>query len=579
MRSQKWRLGITVVIIILACMAYWDTFQLWTMSDQDRQTLQDRDPGKLLELEQEAIRLGLDLQGGIHVVLRVKTEELDPAAREGAVDRAIQIIRNRIDGLGVAEPVIQKQGKERIIVDLPGYTDEERAEELIGQTALLEFKLLENFQNASLLMEKIDSVVHEHEMALEGEVTESPTVEPDTLVVTDTLKETVEDTVPDDVDMLAELMGDSMVDTFDFGFDEDMATEEDIRPVTSRLELSLYNNRTATNWPGFAVNKKDRLKMERWLNLPEVKRLMPIDVEFAWSTRSEIRNQREMYELFLLKRKVVFLGKFLEGISLGRDQFGGYTVDFQLSGDGAARFAQLTGANINKPLAIVIDKKVESAAFINSKIRNRGQITMGSSAKIADARNLEIVLKAGALPAPVEIIAKNVVGATLGADSIRKGFYSCLVGLAIVLLYIGVYYRFSGVIADVGLIFNIFFLLAVMAGLGATLTMPGIAGIILTIGISVDSNILIFERIREELRTGKTVRASIDAGYQRAFVAIFDAHVATLITAGALFLFGSGPIRGFAVTLFWGVAISLYTAYVITKAIFDIRKGYRTLSI
>lgn len=204
---------------------------------------------------------------------------------------------------------------------------------------------------------------------------------------------------------------------------------------------------------------------------------------------------------------------------------------------------------------------------------------MGGSATIDDAVNMKIVLEAGALPAPVEIIEKNVVGASLGADSIRKGLISSLVGLALVLIYIGVYYRVSGVIADIGLLFNIFFLLAVLAGLHATLTMPGIAGIILTIGISVDSNILIFERIREELRTGKTVRASIDAGYERAFVTIFDSHVTTLITAGALFIFGSGPVRGFAVTLFWGVTISLYTAYVITKAIFDIRKSYQTLSV
>jgi preprotein translocase subunit SecD len=278
---------------------------------------------------------------------------------------------------------------------------------------------------------------------------------------------------------------------------------------------------------------------------------------------------------------VQFLGKFLEDISIGRGgQFGNvHSVNFRLSGDGAARFAQLTGNNLNKPLAIVIDSKVESAPMISSKIRGSGEITMGSSATIKDARNMEIVLKAGALPAPVEIIEKNVVGASLGADSIRKGFISCLIGLAIVFVYIAVYYRISGVIADIGLIFNIFFLLAAMAALGATLTMPGIAGIILTVGISVDANVLIFERIREELRTGKTVRASIDAGYNRAFVAIFDSHVTTLITAGALFLLGSGPIKGFAVTLFWGVAISLYTAYVITRAIFDIRKAYTKLSI
>jgi len=310
-----------------------------------------------------------------------------------------------------------------------------------------------------------------------------------------------------------------------------------------------------------------------------VQRQIPVDVQFAWSTRSEIRNSREVYILHLVKRKVQFVGKYLENIALSRDNMGGFVVNFQLSGDGAARVAQLTRTNIDKPLAIVIDDKIESAPFINSTIRNRGQITMGGSAGVEDARNMEIVLKAGALPAPVEIIEKNVVGASLGADSIKKGFTASLFGLTLVLLFIAIYYRLSGVIADVGLVFNIFFLLAVMSALGATLTMPGIAGIILTIGMSVDSNILIFERIREELRTGKTVRASIDAGYDRAFVAIFDSHVTTLITAGALFLLGSGPIKGFAVTLFWGIVISLYTAFVVTKQVFDFRKGYRKLSI
>jgi preprotein translocase subunit SecD len=204
---------------------------------------------------------------------------------------------------------------------------------------------------------------------------------------------------------------------------------------------------------------------------------------------------------------------------------------------------------------------------------------MGTGASLEDANNLAIVLKAGALPAPVEIIEKNVVGPTMGSDSIRKGLISSLVGLLLVLVFIGIYYRVSGMIADVALCFNIFFLLSIMAGLGATLTMPGIAGIILTIGISVDANILVFERIREELRFGKTVRASIDAGYNRALLTIVDSHVTTLITAGALFIFGSGPIKGFAVSLFWGVLISLYTAVVITKTIFDIRKAYKTLSI
>ena len=571
MSGQKWRLIITLSLIVVALLAFWNTFELWTMSDEDQAVMKQEKPGELLELQQKAIRLGLDLQGGIHVVLRVKTEELDRGAAEGAVERAMQVIRTRIDGLGVAEPNIQKQGNDRIIIDLPGYTDADRAEELVGQMAVLEFKLLENYDNASLLLKKIDSVVYRYELAQAGE--ELP------VEAEETPAETVAEDTESEVDVMADLMGDTAADTLDFGFDEDMGASEDLNPFSSRLDTWLSNSTTRNAWPGYAVNKRDRQRIDRWLNLPEVKRLIPVDVQFAWSTRVEIRDNREVYDLYLLERKVKFVGKYLENISLGRGQMGGNQVDFRIASDGIGRFAQLTGANIDKPLAVVIDGSVESAPFINSKIRGSGTITMGGSATIEDALNLKIVLEAGSLPAPVEIIEKNIVGASLGADSISKGFYSALFGLALVLLYIGVYYQLSGFIADIGLIFNIFFLLAVMAGLGATLTMPGIAGIILTIGISVDANILIFERIREELRTGKTVRASIDAGYQRAFVAIFDSHVTTLITAGALFIFGSGPIRGFAVTLFWGVAISLYTAYVITKSIFDVRKAYRTLSI
>jgi len=579
MTKFNWRIGLTIILVIAGLWAFWDTFKLWTMSPEEQAQLQEDQPGELLHLQQKAIRLGLDLQGGIHVVLRVKMEELDEASRKDAVERAIQVIRNRVDGLGVAEPVIQKSGNDRIIVDLPGYTDANRAEELIGQTALLEFKLLESMDNAQLILDKIDSVVYAYEQSrsnAEGMPVEAGQNEQLENQTPDSMKNTSNE-------MLKELMGDSAAaeaDSLDqFAFDENLEGVDNTKPFSSLLSVGLYNNRTNTAWPGFYVAERDREKVDRWLSLPEVQKLIPIDVTFNWSTRPEIRESRQVYVLYLLKRKVQFLGKYLENISLGQDQYGGFTVDFTLSGDGAARFAQLTGANIDQPLAIVLDDKVESAPMINGKIRRNGQITMGSGAKIDDARNLEIVLKAGALPAPVEIIEKNVVGATLGADSIRKGFYSALIGLILVVCYIGFYYRISGVIADIGLIFNLFFLLAVLAGLGATLTMPGIAGIILTMGISVDSNVLIFERIREELRTGKTVRAAIDAGYDRAFVAIFDSHVTTLITAGALFLLGSGPVKGFAVTLFWGIVISLYTAYVITKQIFDIRKAYKTLSI
>jgi protein-export membrane protein SecD len=578
MSKQNWRIGLTVVLVILACVAFWNTYKMWTMSDAEQAEMQENDPGGLLTLQQKAIRLGLDLQGGIHVVLRVKLEEIEEAGRGDAVDRAIQIIRNRVDGLGVAEPVILKQGNDRIIVDLPGYTDADRAEELIGQTALLEFKLLETLDNANLLIAKMDSIVHVYEKGKAGDTSSL-----ESAVVETAAEKAIDETAEKGSDILSDLMGDSAAanDSVDdpFAFDENTGLDENERPFSSRMSIAMVRERTGSGWPGYVVSKEDRSLLDKWINLPQVQAVMPIDVSWNWSTRSEIRESKEVYMLYLVKRKVQFVGKYLENITLGRDSYGGFTVDFALSGDGAARFAQLTGANIDKPLAIVLDDKVESAPFISSKIRRNGQITMGGGAQVNDATNLQIVLKAGALPAPVEIIEKNVVGATMGTDSIKKGFYSSILGLIIILLFIGVYYRISGVIADVGLIFNLFFLLAIMAALGATLTMPGIAGIILTMGISVDANILIFERIREELRTGKTVRAAIDAGYNRAFVAIFDSHVTTLITAGALFLLGSGPIKGYAVTLFWGVLISLYTAYVITKQVFDIRKTYKSLSI
>jgi len=574
MKSQTWRLVITGVLIVLAFIGFWNTLKLWTLSEADKDRMEELKPGSVNELERKSMRLGLDLQGGIHVVLRVMMEKIEPSARADAVERAIQVIRNRVDFTGVTEPIIQKQGDDRVIVDLPGYTDADRAEDIIGQTAQLQFKLMETYENAEILLGKIDSVVAEvrktdtTQMIADLEESSSEQFETGDITPIDE-----SDSTSDEEDIFAELLGEDSAD-----FEEEFYSSE-TNPFTQYLEQWLRSSKSGAPWPAYYVLGKDRAKLERMLAMPQVQSIVPPDIQIAWSTRTEVRNAQDVYILYVLKSKVQFLGKYLENIKMGRGQFQEPTVDFRLTGQAAAAFARLTGANIDKPLAIVIDEKVESAPIINSKIRNNGQITMSSGATIQDAKDLEIVLKAGALPAPVEIIEKNVVGPTMGSDSIRKGLISTLIGLALVVVFIGVYYRLSGLIADLALLFNIFFLLAVMAGLHATLTMPGIAGIILTVGISVDANILIFERIREELRTGKTVRASIDAGYNRALLTIVDSHVTTLITAGALFLFGSGPIKGFAVSLFCGVTISLYTAVVITKTIFDIRKGYKTLSI
>jgi protein-export membrane protein SecD len=550
--------------MVLAAIYYsWPTIRYWTTPQTEKDRLTEVNPAKLFKMKQEAIRLGLDLQGGMHVVLRVQKEKLERAISEDAVDRALEIIRNRIDQFGVTEPVIQKSGDDRIIVDLPGFTDTERAEKLIGETAQLQFKLMETSDNANLLISKIDNALVDLEKG-KSEDEEDKTEESEA--------ESTEEVDSSGVDVLADLLGveaDSIKDDL-----ADLTQEELDAPFSIYLEPI-----PGITGPRYFVETEFIPNLKAMLEQPEIKRLIPNDVQLSWGRRSEISAGREVTRFYILKNRIQMSGEYLTDALPQIDQFGAPYVNFRLTREGGRIFARVTGPNIGKPLAIVLDGKVESAPNIQDRIRDQGRITLGSGATFEEARDMSIVLKAGALPAPVEIIESSVVGPSLGHDSISKGLTSSYIALILVLIFIAIYYKVSGAIADVALIFNLFFLLAAMAALRATLTMPGIAGVILTIGISVDANVLIFERIREEMLTGKTIRASIDAGYDRALLTIIDSHVTTLITAAILFMFGSGPIKGFAVSLFLGVLISLYTALVITKAIFDFRKGYKSLSI
>jgi len=564
-RVQTWRIVITVAFVFIAIYFSWPTVRYWMLSDTEKQQLEENNPARLFEMRQEAIRLGLDLQGGMHVVLRVQKEKLDEVASKDAVERALEIIRNRIDQFGVTEPVIQKSGDDRIIVDLPGFTDVDRAQKLIGETAQLQFKLLESQENAALLLSKIDEELVRLQETVEGEIPSEEEAEVEE-------GETPADT--GDVDLLADLLGEEG-DTLADRDDLTALTQEELdQPFSIYLEPVPQQN-----FPVFFVETDLIPNIKNILEKPEIQKLIPGDVQFAFGRRPEIYGGRDVTKFYVLKKRVQMSGEYLTDALPQLDQYGKPTVDFRLTRDGGRIFSRVTGPNIGKPLAIVLDGKVESAPIIQDRIRDQGTITLGPGASFDEARDMSIVLKAGALPTDVEIIESSVVGPSLGHDSISKGLTSSYIALLLVLVFIGIYYRVSGMIADVALVFNLFFLLAAMAALRATLTMPGIAGIILTIGISVDANVLIFQRIREELATGKTIRAAIDAGYDRALVAIIDSHVTTLITAAILFMFGSGPVKGFAVSLFLGVTISLYTALIITKSIFDIRKRYKTLSI
>jgi protein-export membrane protein SecD len=547
-RKLTWIWAFIAVLLLGSAYVLWPTLRIAGMNDAEQQAAERDDPAAWMKLKKKALKLGLDLRGGMRVVMQVDKSKLNAAEAADAVDRAKEIIRNRVDQFGVSEPVIQKQGADRIVIELPGITDVKRAQELIGRTAQLEFKLLEPFENIQRMLDRID-------LALEKKDT-TGTAEAETKDVFD-------------------IFGDSakQADSTKRAETDTASTpppEPTERPFSSLLEQT-------GSW--FSVTKENAAWIRRWLELPEVKKEIPADVQPSWGARTGYAGGQEIEFLYFLKSNVELSGKYLTEALPRFDQFRKPIVDFTLTRQGGRIFGRLTGANVGKPLAIVLDDRVVSAPEIRSRITDRGQIELGGSAKYEEAADLAIVLRAGALPAPVEIIESNVIGPSLGADSIKKGITASIIGLLVVLIFILVYYRLSGAIADIAILLNVVFLMAVMALLDATLTMPGIAGIILTVGMADDANVLIFERIREELRKGKTIRAAIDVGYARALVAIIDSHVTTLITGLALFLFGTGPVKGFAVTLAWGVVINLFTAYVITKAVFDLRKGYKSLSI
>lgn len=569
MQGQGWKIGLIVFLLAGSLWYLYPTIELYMMSAAEREEMAKNDPQAWIKSQQQAMKLGLDLRGGMRLVLQVDKSNLNPDEASDAVDRAKEILRNRVDQFGVAEPVIAVQGGDRIVVELPGISDPDRARELIGRTALLEFKLLEGQETSSLLVDRIDRT-------LEAAAGLDTTGSSDT-AATPTERGELESLFGDDTtkaDTAAPAPQVADVSTTDTTRDTGAVLPPQIpkeSPLSSLLDPS--------GGYGWLVLKDEAPLVRTILARPDVEKLIPPDAEFSWGTRGEFVGGSEVERFYLVKKQVELEGKYLTDAKPSFDQFRKPIVSFQLTREGGRKFARLTGANINKPLAIVLDGRVESAPEIQGRIQDRGQITMGGNATYEDANDLSIVLRAGALPAPVNVVENNVIGPSLGHDSINRGVTASLLGLAAVFLIMVIYYKLSGLIANLGLLFNGVFLLGVMAVLHATLTMPGIAGFILSLGMSVDANVLIFERIREEMRAGKSIRNAIDAGYTHAMSAIVDSHVTTLITALALFMFGTGPIKGFAVTLFWGVAISLFTAVVVTRVVFDFRKSYKTLSI
>ncbi|NBC05180.1 MAG: protein translocase subunit SecD, partial [Bacteroidetes bacterium] len=417
-------------------------------------------------------------------------------------------------------PSILQQGNNRIVVELPGVDDEERVRELLRGTARLEFRLLPE-------PEEINAVKQQ----------------------------------------LADYFGNQAQDQQSDSLVSDTLGQND-NEVTNLLEV--FDLRGTNQYSfGYAAGR-DTSTVNRLLNQEEVQSFIPRNMELMWGAAPFAEdNGTELYEMIPVRNQVELTG---DVISEARVAFEPTTnaaeVSMSMNAEGARRWSRITGANIGRPVAIVLDGYIYSYPTVQNKINN-GQSSISGLGGVTEAEDLVNILLSGALPAPLDIIEERTVGASLGEDSIQAGLYSTLFGLVVVALFMIVYYRAGGGIADLALILNIIFILGILAAFNATLTLPGIAGIVLTIGMAVDANVLIFDRIREEMRGGKTLRAAIDNGYSNAMSAIVDANVTTFFVAIILYSFGVGPIKGFAVTLMAGIVASLFSAIVITRVVVD----------
>jgi SecD/SecF fusion protein len=551
-RKTTIRLLVVIASIILMVVFLYPSFIYYSQPLPQREEYVKTHPDILKKI----VNLGLDLQGGMRLVLEIDRTNIDKTQDKDPLDRAFTVIENRINGLGVAEPSIQKQGKDRIIVELPGLKDEKRAKDIIGQTAQLEFMLLRDPVQLEQAINVIDKVIAGkalRDSALTGAVDTAAQKakaqqalaeklfkgeEKDTSMKSDTADSAAmeEEEAASFKDLLVGMEGQIAVRMDNVGRVNDIIARKEVREALDRIGLG--NNK------------------------------------FLWG-HDTVRAQGGMLHrsLYYVKGTPEMRGDAIKDARGSMDQNamrgGGAKVDLEMNSRGAKRFSAVTAVNVNKFLAIVLDSTVYSAPRIIQKISGgRAEITGNFS--ITEANNLAVVLRAGALPAPVRIIEERTVGPSLGQDSIRKSVLAGLVGGILVIFFILVYYQLAGVIAVFTIIFNILGVLAVMAALNATLTLPGIAGILLQIGMGVDANVLIYERIREELRAGKTVRASIKAGFERAFVTIVDSNLTTIATALILFWKGTGAIKGFALTLTFGLIVSLYLALFVTKVLLDI---------
>lgn len=493
---------------------------------------------------QYGLKLGLDLQGGMYLAVEIDQSGGPITNPEDALDRVVTILRSRVDEFGVAEPLIQKVGNSRLIVQLPGITDVARAKAIVQRSAFLEFRITDmdgQFDNA---LPRIDAALERAGVTLEG-------------------PEQPGQAGPSVVEQLLGTSPDSATQA-----DDSSATADSTKAAAPLFSSFLF----VGGVPGeYLVREEDFERVDRLMQLPEFQRAVPRGLELLWAAEPTSQSARPFRGLYVVESRPIITGEMLSDAQAQLDpMFNSAVVNFQLTRGGGRIFGRATAEHVGDYMAIVLDRRVQGQPpIIRSRITRNGQIELGNTS-IQDAQDLALVLRAGALPAPITIVEERTVGASLGEDSIRQGRRAGVIAILIVVAIILAYYRLAGLVAVIGLMFYVLFTLGGLASIDATLTLPGMAGFVLSLGLAVDANVLIFERIREELALNRSPRLAVDSGFDNAMPAIIDGNLTTVITAAFLFQFGTGPVKGFAVTLIIGIFASLLTAVFVTRTVFHI---------
>jgi preprotein translocase subunit SecD len=508
------------------------------------------------------LKRGLDLQGGMHLALELDQSKQVSADPKKDLDLALTVLRKRIDEFGVEEPVIQKAGDNRIVVELAGITDPARAKSIVQRSAFLEFRITDETNALEKALPAMDRTLRS--MGVKIDTSTPGAGQPsavEQLLGGDTAAKKKADTA---------------------------AAARDTTPVPGGVLSGLIQPAAPTEGGGvpgeYMVPETAFPRVDSLLNIPAVARQRPRGLALRWSSAPTSVGTQAYRFLYVLDDRPIVTGANLEDASAQLDPLtNGAIVTFQLDRAGGRKFGEETGRHIGDYMAILLDGRVQGRPpVIQSRIGRNGQITLGNKT-LQEAQDLALTLKAGALPIPLKIVEERQVGASLGSDSIRDGITAGIVGTAMVILIMLVYYRMSGALAVLALALYILFTLGGLSMVNATLTLPGLAGIVLSVGIAVDANVLIFERIREELIEGRTVHKAVDEGFRHAMNAIVDSNVSTVLTALFLFEFGTGPVKGFAVTLIMGIIASMITAIFVTRTFFMIwlqrRPAMSTLSI